>query len=199
MLKAAPPSSFKVAQPQLLFQLLIVAFDAPAEFGLPDQRAQGTILWQRAQPVLAWFRLVVRPLDEEPFFRTDLPAPVIAMRSPHPHASEPRMQGPHAAFPPSDRAPSGGGQAERHLLDRNRLVLLVAAQQFGGPTRAPVFLGRQRTASFRPDRRLRLDAHGIAQPERREFVAKGSVVAVRHIRHHGAARYSLHKRLPHLL
>src|SRR3982751_1908698 len=130
MVKAAPPSSFKVAETHLLLQFLIVALPAPTLFRLLDQRPQGAILRQRAQPVLGWFRLALRPLDQEPFFRTDTPAPVIPMCGPDTYPAKPRTQETGRALAPSDSTPSGVGQAERHLLDRNRLVLLVAAQQF---------------------------------------------------------------------
>ena len=37
MVEAAPAAPFEVAQPDLLFELLIVALDAPAQFGEIDQ------------------------------------------------------------------------------------------------------------------------------------------------------------------
>ena len=37
MVEAAPASPFEVAEPNLLFEFLIIAFDAPAQFGGTDE------------------------------------------------------------------------------------------------------------------------------------------------------------------
>src|SRR3982751_5835228 len=73
-----------------LASIPIVTLHAPTLFRLLDQRPQGAILRQRAQPVLGWFRLALRPLDQEPFFRTDPPAPVTPMCAPDTYPAKPR-------------------------------------------------------------------------------------------------------------
>src|SRR3982751_3571536 len=102
MVKAAPPSSFKAAETHLFLQFLIVALHAPTLFRLLDQRPQGAILRQRAQPVLGWFRLALRPLDQERVFRTDPPAPVTPMCAPDTYPAKPRTQETGRALAPSD-------------------------------------------------------------------------------------------------
>jgi hypothetical protein len=37
MVEAAPSSPFEVAEPNLLFEFLVVTFDAPAQFGGVDE------------------------------------------------------------------------------------------------------------------------------------------------------------------
>ena len=44
MMEAAPPASFKMAQPDLLLELLIVALDAPAQLGGVDQIPKWDVL-----------------------------------------------------------------------------------------------------------------------------------------------------------
>src|SRR3954452_2664452 len=141
MVKAAPATALVVAQSQLLLQLLVVAFHVPAEFGLIDQRPQGAALGQRAQPVSGRFPRAVRPLDQEPFFLADLPAPVIAMRGAYPHPAKPRTQRSACALAPAEGAESGGGQGAGQLLDRDGLMVRIPAQQLRGPSRPFVLLG----------------------------------------------------------
>ncbi len=46
MMEAAPAASLKVTEPDLLLQLLIIALDAPAQFGEIDQTGEANILRQ---------------------------------------------------------------------------------------------------------------------------------------------------------
>ena len=66
---AAPSPSFKMSQPHLLLEFLIVAFDAPAQFGGVDQIAERDVLGKCRQPIFGRLRLALGPFDEEPFFR----------------------------------------------------------------------------------------------------------------------------------
>ncbi len=52
MVEAAPAASFKVAQAQFLFQLLIIALDDPTLFAQGDQVAQPGGIGQIRHPVL---------------------------------------------------------------------------------------------------------------------------------------------------
>src|SRR4030081_2812827 len=51
MMKAAPAASLIVSEPDLLLELLIVALDAPAQFGEIDQLAEADLLRQGREPV----------------------------------------------------------------------------------------------------------------------------------------------------
>jgi hypothetical protein len=66
MVEAAPPSSFIVAEPDLLLEVLIVALDAPAQLGDIDQSAEQDGFRQRREPVLGRRLLPLRPLDQQP-------------------------------------------------------------------------------------------------------------------------------------
>lgn len=64
MVEPTPVAAFKVSQPQLLFQLLVVPFDDPAVFGHLDQSFELGVRRQCRQPVLGGFRFVSRPFDQ---------------------------------------------------------------------------------------------------------------------------------------
>lgn len=83
VVKSAPAASFKVTQSKLLFQLFIIALDDPAVFGAMDKVLERGIRRQRGKPVFCWFLLILRPLDQKPFFRMGFGSPVIAMRRTH--------------------------------------------------------------------------------------------------------------------
>jgi hypothetical protein len=72
MMKAAPAPALIVTEPDLLFQFLVVALDAPSAFGGGHQVRERGVGWQGGQPVFGWFGFAVGPLDQEPLFRTQL-------------------------------------------------------------------------------------------------------------------------------
>jgi hypothetical protein len=47
VMKAAPSAALEMAQPNLLLELLIIALDAPAQFGDVDQAIEGDGVWER--------------------------------------------------------------------------------------------------------------------------------------------------------
>jgi hypothetical protein len=66
MVEATPSTPFEVAEPNLLLEFLIIALDAPAQFGDVDETAQGDVLWQGRKPVFSRLVLALRPLDQQP-------------------------------------------------------------------------------------------------------------------------------------
>src|SRR2546427_2100673 len=52
MMEPAPVATLKVSQPQLLFQLLVIAFDDPAVFGHLDQSSERGVEWYVRDPLL---------------------------------------------------------------------------------------------------------------------------------------------------
>jgi hypothetical protein len=52
-----------MAEPKFLLQLLIIAFDAPAQFCDIDQTVECNVLGQGREPVFGRLRLVLRPFD----------------------------------------------------------------------------------------------------------------------------------------
>ena len=58
MVEAAPFPSFKMSQPDLLLEFLIVAFDPPSQLGNVDELTERNVFRKRRQPIFD--RLVVR-------------------------------------------------------------------------------------------------------------------------------------------
>ena len=79
VVKPAPASAFVMPQAELLFQLLVIAFDDPALLGQAHQVAKLGIGRQSREPILGRFGFCPWPLDQQPFFRMGLATPVIAV------------------------------------------------------------------------------------------------------------------------
>ena len=79
VMKAAPSAAFKMAQPNLLLELLIIALDAPAQFGDVDQVIEGYRVWERREPVFGRLGLALRPLYQQPFRRMRLTSLFVVM------------------------------------------------------------------------------------------------------------------------
>ena len=69
MVKATPTSTFVMAQAEFTFELFVITFDAPAQFGIIDECGEGRVLGQGGKPVFRGSRLSLRPFDEQPFDR----------------------------------------------------------------------------------------------------------------------------------
>src|ERR1700693_4171152 len=68
MVKAAPAAAFVVAEPNLLLEFEIVAFDPPAHLRQIDQALEGNVGWQRGKPVVVRLGFALRPFDQQPLF-----------------------------------------------------------------------------------------------------------------------------------
>src|SRR5665647_1723619 len=188
VMEAAPPTPFKMSEPELLLELLIVPFDTPAQLGGVDQSAEGDLFRKGREPVFGRLILARGPLDQQPLFRPCLSEIVIAMRDPNAHASKTRGQPLGRAFPPFDRAPCALAQSESKLLDRDRLMLAVAAHQFwSSPAGRPPFW-RQRHRARRPDRGVRSCAGDVAQSQRRDIRTQIGLGAIAGVHQDYAAR-----------
>ena len=64
VVKPAPASSFVMPQAELLFQLLIIAFDDPALLGQAYQVPKLAIGRQSREPILGRFGVRPRPFDQ---------------------------------------------------------------------------------------------------------------------------------------
>ena len=89
MVKAAPAAAFVVRQPDLLLELLIVALDAPTQFGGIDQIVERNIMRQGREPVFGRGLLAFGPLDQQPFFAR-LIGPFMAGSDVNPHPRKAR-------------------------------------------------------------------------------------------------------------
>jgi hypothetical protein len=79
MVEATPAAAFVVAEADLLFQLLIIAFDAPAQFDGVDELVEGDVGRQGRKPILGRLVFGLGPLDDEPFLGAELGAQIVAM------------------------------------------------------------------------------------------------------------------------
>src|SRR6202795_4462737 len=68
MMKAAPTASLEVPQAKLLLELLVIAFNAPAQFCKSHEFLDRRVSGQRAKEVSGRLELFARPLDEQPLF-----------------------------------------------------------------------------------------------------------------------------------
>ena len=68
-----------MTEAHLLLQVLVVSFDAPAQFRGLREVSEAHVVGQRAQPILRWLLLVLGPFDEEPLLRSLLLERLVAM------------------------------------------------------------------------------------------------------------------------
>jgi hypothetical protein len=129
MVEAAPAAAFVVVEPDLLFQLLIIAFDAPVQFDGVDERVEGDVERQGGKPRLRRLLFALGPFDDQPFLGPELGAQIVAMGRMDAHARETPLENVIRAFAPFDDLPGLIGQAERQRLDGDGLTLVIAARK----------------------------------------------------------------------
>src|SRR6478736_8174832 len=123
MVEAAPAAALVVPEPDFLLEILVIPLDAPAQLSQVDQIGEAGLLGQGRQPVLRRLRLALGPLDQQPFLLTRRAQPGVGVRRAHPGPGKARGKLAVRALAPGDLGPGRLGQAERHRLDRDRLVL----------------------------------------------------------------------------
>ena len=69
MMESAPAAPFEMVQPELLLEFLIVALDAPAQFGHPDQLLDRGVGRERGQEILDRLSLLQNSAVERNYFR----------------------------------------------------------------------------------------------------------------------------------
>src|SRR5438445_163301 len=82
MVETPPASPFKMIEPQLVLQLLVVPLDAPAQHRELDQIGARRRGRQRGQPILDRGGFGARPLDKQPLLGARRRTPVVAVRGP---------------------------------------------------------------------------------------------------------------------
>ena len=186
--KPRHPRPSKCPSPTSCLQLLIVALDAPAQFGEVNQISKGNVLRKGRKPVFGRLVFSFWPLDQQPFLRSQLGAPFVAMRGANPQACKARAQRFGCAIAPCNRAPSPLRQAERERLDRDWSVLGVAPHQFRRASATRPRLRRQRPHALRPYRGRRQNPGCVGQAQRRDVGAQRAVIAIAGVQQRHAAR-----------
>jgi L,D-transpeptidase catalytic domain len=99
MVEAAPSPSFKMSQPDLLLEFLIVAFDPPSQLGNVDELTERDVFRKRRQPIFDRLLLAIGPFNQQPL-RPTVGEPVIPMRDTNAHTGKSRGQLLPRGFPP---------------------------------------------------------------------------------------------------
>ena len=102
MVESPPASALKMTQADFLFEFLVVAFNAPPKLCCIYQLFQGNGRIKVGKPIFCGFRFPLGPLDQQPFFRRAVAAPIITMPFAHPHGGKSRGEHLVGAFPPGD-------------------------------------------------------------------------------------------------
>src|SRR4051794_11095006 len=111
MMEAAPAASLVVPEAQLLFQLLVIALDPPAQFGQIDQAIEGHVRWDGGKSILGGLGVALGPFDQQPFLIPRLGNRRDAPPAPEPGQSVisalprfPRARRSSASLPPAGHA-----------------------------------------------------------------------------------------------
>ena len=173
--KPRQPRPFVVTEPDLVFELLIVALDAPAQLGDVDEIVESEIVsWQRREPVLGRRDLALSAIRSAAILPVEVSAPIIvAMRGPHAHRGKP---GAHRALRPRPprHAPATASAPGASAARASATGGFVARRcsRFCGQPRPRYGPGPSGSRSGRPHARLAGDARdstrGAAPSARRE-------------------------------
>src|SRR5208282_5200574 len=96
--KIDTPAAFEMSEPDLLLEFLIVAFDAPAQFGNINKRRKLDVFRQGREPVFGRLLLALGPLDQQPFLRARFGELLVAVRRANAQASKVRRERRGGAF-----------------------------------------------------------------------------------------------------
>src|SRR5712692_9880566 len=184
MVKTSPAPTFVMSQSQLLLQLLVVAFDNPTVFRSFHQLSQCGAGRESRKPVLGRFALPLRPFDQQPFFVTRFASPIVPMSRSHSQCRKTGAQFLLRPLTPRDRSPILGRQRKSHLLDRNRLMFSIPAQQFRGAPQPASWFCREWSFSRSPNRCVPAHANNIRKAPFAERLPKLSFIALRCIGQH---------------
>jgi len=176
MMEAAPASSFEMGQAEFVFQFLVVALDAPAQFRRVDETIDGRVFGQGQKSAFLLLFFALGPFDEEPFERMGRRTFPVSRGRAYPHGDDARGQGFVGALSPWRDAPAKpSGEALHPLLGGNRRMFVIAPDAQRPATLSVPGFGLQRFRTGGPDAERRLDAHRIGQPHSRHTGAERAV------------------------
>src|SRR5215468_3123790 len=133
MMEAVPAAALIMPEANFLLEVVIVALDAPAQFGEIDEAAERHVGVNGCEPVFGRLGLALGPFDEQRLFGETCFAP--DRRNTYAHTGKARLQLLVGALPPRDGAPGVFGQAERQSLDadtRRLRIVLAHRAHFDG-------------------------------------------------------------------
>src|SRR5258705_3493656 len=103
MVEAAPAPSFKMSQPDLLLEFLIVAFDPPSQLGNVDELTERDVFRKRRHPIFDRLVLASGPFNQQPLLRPTVRQPGIPLRDTNAHTGKPSGRPIPRSFPPWHR------------------------------------------------------------------------------------------------
>ena len=199
-MEAPPASAFEVIQSQLVLQLLIVAFDPPAQHCEPNKLRARRRRRQRREPILDRRGVGPRPFDEQPLIRAWRRSPVVAMRGPHPDRREARAHRAPCALAPGHGLPSARWQSLGQGAHAEGVMTPGATYQRRWPAVPAVLRRWQRGAARRPHGGLRADPDDVRNVLRGQRIAKRGDDTVAGIgAAHGCGRDAVRRELRDLL
>src|SRR5208283_361505 len=163
MVEADPTSSFVVVQSKLAFHFLIVAIDPPPNLGQLHKILQGSMFWNRRQPVLPRLSFPYGPVYQQPFFRPGFVTVLVSMCGSHTHRSEPGAHRSPCSLAPAYGPPVALRESPREFAGRKRVVSGCTTNQCRrSPLSAPSS-GRKRLRTWRPQACFTGNCHGIGK------------------------------------
>ena len=94
MMKASPIAPFVMPEPQFLFELAVVALDAPTHFDGGHEILERELRREGGEPIMGRLGLMFGPFDEQPF----LCPGAVPLRGTYPDTRKARAQGGVSAF-----------------------------------------------------------------------------------------------------
>lgn len=88
VVKVTPASPFIMTEAELLFQVLIVALDAPAHLGHEHKLIKCRLLRGGSEKVFERLRIAIRPFNKQPFFVANCASLVVAMCGTNPYGGK---------------------------------------------------------------------------------------------------------------
>ena len=130
MVETAPAAAFTVPQPEFLLQFLVIPLKDPAVLRCLDEFPQLGVGRKCGEPVFGRLRFTSGPLPEQPFLWMSLGLAGITMRRTDTDCGKPGSQSVFGALTPGHGSRCGLEEGLREMLHRDRLMLVIASQQF---------------------------------------------------------------------
>ncbi len=175
MMPALPAAPFVMVQSQFLFQLLVVLFDSPAQFGQLHQASERDPRGQVREPILRGSFGLGGPLDEQPDRFQFGPVLNMAVRGLHSASRKAAPLGASTALSPPHGPPPLAGQARGQIAQGLRLTAIIRS---AGATPTPSAARLDPLRRLVPNPRVRLHPHHLRQLAICQALAELGVVAV---------------------
>jgi hypothetical protein len=138
VVEAPPASSLEVIETDLLLQLLVVAFDSPADLREANELLFGGVRGHGGKPDLGELRLSSWPLDDKPFQIARRMPKLVSVSRPDTQKGKARSHVAAATLPPCDRLPRRRWQTVSKKANRKRSLALHSSDERRWPAMATI-------------------------------------------------------------